>query len=146
MATLDDVLVTDELARRPSRAPDYRAEAAAIARLAETAARQPRDALQCLTDIIVGMDMAESAGVTLRVPGTDPARCTWRAVSGAWRDYVGQTLRLDQTPCGVVMARDTALLFHDPGGPLGRMGRSERRVQWTPSVPTAQPICCGSLL
>jgi len=114
-ATLDDILATDELAKRPSRDPDYQAEAAAIAKLAETVAGHPRDALQCLTDIIVGMDIADSAGVSLREPGENPVRCTWQAVSGAWRAYVGHSHRLDQTPCGVVIAHDAAMLFRDPG-------------------------------
>lgn len=114
-ATLEDVLITEELARRPSRPPDHRAEADAVARLAAILADPESDALQALVDAIVDMGIAESAGVSLRVPGDGDVDCFWRAAAGAWRGHAGTTAPLDQTPCGVVIARNTALLLREPG-------------------------------
>lgn len=110
--TLEDVLATNELAERPSRAPDYEAEAATIARLVQTAAERPCDALPCLTDAIVAAGIGESAGVGLR--DAEAAHVKWQAVSGLCRQYVGRALPLGQTPSGAVITRDSALLFRDP--------------------------------
>lgn len=114
-ATLEDVLITEELARRPSRRPDYRSEADAIAALIAALTDTKSDALQSLADAIVGMGMAESAGVSLQVPDTGHAQCFWRAVAGQWRDYIGMTMRIDQSPCGTVITRNTPLLLREPG-------------------------------
>jgi len=59
--------------------------------------------------------MAESAGVSLGVPGEHRGRCFWRAASGRWRAHVGTEVDIEKTPCGVVIERNTAVLFHDPG-------------------------------
>ncbi|HEU4961193.1 MAG TPA: HWE histidine kinase domain-containing protein [Sphingomonas sp.] len=111
-ASLDDLLVTGELAGRPSRAPDYEIEAAIIARLVQTAAERPGDALQCLTDAIVEAGVAESAGVSLR--DAEAAEVRWQAVSGLWHRHLGRALPLDRTLSSAVIARDAALLFRDP--------------------------------
>lgn len=73
------------------------------------------DPLQALADTIVRAGIAESAGVSLGITQEDGVRCLWRAVSGRWSGYVGKTAKLDETPCGVVVARNTVLLFEDPG-------------------------------
>lgn len=115
VASLDDVLITEELARRPSRPPDYRVEADAIAGLIAALTDPGSDALQSLADAIVGMGMAESAGVSLHVPGSRRAQCFWRAVAGQWREHAGMTMRVDQSPCGIVMSRNAAQLLQNPG-------------------------------
>jgi PAS domain S-box-containing protein len=113
--TLDDVLITDELNDRPSRDPDYRLEADAGAALGAALASGEGDALQTLTDTIIARGIAESAGVSLRRAGADATQCFWRAVSGRWRAFAGTSIPLDKTPCSIVIARRTALLFRDPG-------------------------------
>lgn len=113
-AALSDVLVTEDLHRRPSRPPDYRAEADAMAALTAALADPGSDALHALADAIVRMGIAESSGVSVRITGEDAAQCLLRAAAGRWRDHVGITLRLDQTPCGVTIERNAACLFDRP--------------------------------
>jgi PAS domain S-box-containing protein len=111
-ASLDDVLITADLARRTSRPPDYRAEADAVAGLAAALTEPESDALQALADTIVAMGIAGSAGVTV----IDPARneCFWRAAAGHWRHHAGTRMRLDEAPCRVVIADNAAALFREP--------------------------------
>lgn len=111
-ASLDDVLITADLARRPQRPPDYHAEADAVAALAAALTEPESDALQALADTIVAMGIAGSAGVAV----TDTARneCLWRAAAGHWRDHAGMRMRLDEAPCGVVVTDNAAALFREP--------------------------------
>lgn len=111
---LDEVLITEELVRRPSRTPDYKAEADAAAQLAVALADPAGDALQALADTVVAMGVAESAGVSLQIDEDDGPRCFWRAVAGRWRERIGTSLPLDQTPCGVTIERNAVALFAAP--------------------------------
>jgi len=113
VGALEDVLITEELARRPSRVADYRVEADAIAVLIAALTDPNSDVLQSLAEAIVGMEMAESAGVTLQVRSGNQ-QCFWRAVAGHWRDHAGRAMRTDQSPCGTVIARDTPVLLREP--------------------------------
>jgi hypothetical protein len=49
-AELADVLITNELAARPARLPNYAGEAAALCALANLSADSPRAVLQLLAD------------------------------------------------------------------------------------------------
>ena len=112
-ASLDDVLITGDLTRRPPRPRDYRTEADAAAALAAALGGAESDALQALADTIVATGIADSAGVTV----TDAARteCLWRAAAGRWRDHAGTHMRLDEAPCGTVVADNAAVLVREPG-------------------------------
>jgi hypothetical protein len=60
--SLGDLVINSELFRRPSRAPDYQAEAQALNVLAETLAHSPRNLLQRLLEIAQQLCRADSAG------------------------------------------------------------------------------------
>jgi len=113
-ARIEDVLITGELAGRPIRAPDYQAETMAMAKLARTIATSPGQALLCLADVMVELCLAESAGISIREEVDGQASFRWHAISGLWAGYVGGTIPFDASPCGVVIARDEALLFTHP--------------------------------
>ncbi|MBW6528360.1 PAS domain-containing protein [Sphingomonas sp. RHCKR7] len=100
----------DALVARPARAPDHATEAAILSTLARDLADRPADLLQRLTDLIVAHRVAGSAGVSLR----EPHGFRWDALSGGWARYRGGTMPLDASPCGVAIARDSALLFERP--------------------------------
>ena len=107
---LEDVIITDLLGQRASRAPDYHAESRALATLARELADRPENVLQKITDQIVGMGIAPSAGVSL----WEGDRFRWHAISGAWEKYRGAGMDFDASPCGVVVSRNQALLFEHP--------------------------------
>src|SRR5215475_15806293 len=63
--SLDDVLITAELAHRPARAPDYQAENRALTALVEAMADSPQPILQKLVETALELCRADSAGITI---------------------------------------------------------------------------------
>ena len=115
-AGVEDVLITEELARRPYRAPDYEAENRALTRLAEELASHPDRLLQTLVELVVEVCRADSAGISIHVPGEDGADgiFRWDAVAGLFAPNLGGSMPRSQSPCGTVIDRNTALLFDRP--------------------------------
>jgi GAF domain-containing protein len=111
---LDAVLTTGELARRPSRPPDHAAEASALAALAEVLAAKPRGLLQKLADLARELCSADSAGVSILEPGDGNDLFRWHAISGRFAPHLWSTLARDASPCGIVLDRDSPLLFAHP--------------------------------
>jgi PAS domain S-box-containing protein len=106
------VLSTAELSKRPSRAPDYAAECRALIALGEQLAASPDGILQKLTDTVLTLCGAHSAGISLLEP--DGKRFYWPAISGKWVGHVGGGTPRDFGPCGTVLDCDAALLFSHP--------------------------------
>lgn len=111
---VEDVLITAELERRPSRPPDHEAEGKALAALAETLAQRPQDVLQSLTNLMVELGLGDSAGISI-LEGEGAERIfRWPALSGQWSRFRGGTMPFSAGPCGVVVTRDQVLLFEHP--------------------------------
>lgn len=66
--SLDDVLITAELARRPQREPDYKAESRALTALAQALASRPEQVLQKLAELAMELCRADSAGISVLEP------------------------------------------------------------------------------
>ncbi|WP_018260713.1 ATP-binding protein [Methylobacterium sp. WSM2598] len=115
LSSLESVLITPELEGRPSRPPDYERQARALDVLATALAETPGDALQELVEVIVELCDAGSAGISLaeQEAGATPI-FRWVAVAGTWADKRGGRMPIDASPCGVVVARNTTLLFAHP--------------------------------
>src|SRR5262245_64172351 len=80
--SVDDVIITAELSRRPSRPPDHAAENRALVDLAQAMAASPQTTLQRLADTTLRLCRANSAGVRLdEVDGNRPV-FRWRATAG----------------------------------------------------------------
>src|SRR4051812_7961834 len=62
---LESVITTEELNRRPARAPDHAAENAALVDLARTLAASPKDILKKLSETALDLCRAQSAGISL---------------------------------------------------------------------------------
>src|ERR1700730_2763296 len=86
---LESILCTDELKRRPSRAPDYERESRALVTVAKALADFPRTVLQALTDTILEICRAGSAGISLLTKGDGGKRFYWPAISGEWKSHIG---------------------------------------------------------
>jgi PAS domain S-box-containing protein len=107
---VDDVIITGELTRRPSRTPDFEAESKALTSLVKELAERPGNVLQRLVEVIVEMGVAGSAGVSL----LEGERFRWAAIAGEWAALVDEGMPVDASPCGIVVARDQMLLFEHP--------------------------------
>ncbi len=107
---VDDVIITDGLTHRPSRAPDFETEAKALSTLASALAEDPGAVLQKLVDLIVETGIAGSAGISL----LEGDNFRWDAIAGAWAHLRGEGMPFDASPCGVVVSRNAMLLFEHP--------------------------------
>src|SRR5688572_22262488 len=111
---LEAVLCTDELNRRPSRPPDYRAESSAVAELISVLMNSPRNILQKLVEIAVNICDAGSAGVSMLIQNNgNDQKFYWAAIAGALSPYEGKMPR-ELGPSGVTMERNATQLFIHP--------------------------------
>lgn len=106
------VLITEELARRPAREPDYQAENRALGILAGEMATRPGSVLRRLSELVVELCHADSAGVTILEPGG--ASCRWHAVAGPLAVRLGRTMPWETSPSGMVIERDSVQLLDRP--------------------------------
>ena len=113
VTSIDDVIITPELGRRPARTPDYAAECRALSSLAQAMAESPKSVFQKLADFALELCGAGSAGISVWDP-TEANVFRWRATAGAYAPYVGGTLPRDFSPCGTVLDRNACLLMREP--------------------------------
>ena len=106
---LESVLCTEELNRRPPRAPDYQTENRVLVSLAQALAESPRGILQTLVDKILEVLLAGSAGISLLAK--DGKRFYWPAIAGMWKPHIGGGTPRDFGPCGDVLDRNAPLMF-----------------------------------
>jgi len=92
VATLESILCTEELFRRPRRPPDYEKENRALVALAQALADTPRTILQTLAEAILGVFQADSAGIGLLTKDDGGKRFFWPAIAGKWRPVLRRNL------------------------------------------------------
>ena len=109
--SLESILCTDELHRRPSRPPDYEKENRALVALAQALADSPRTILQTLADMILEVFQVHSAGLSLLTTHDGGRRFYWPAIAGQWKPHIGGGTPRDFGPCGDVLDRNAPLLF-----------------------------------
>jgi PAS domain-containing protein len=112
-AHLHEVLRTEELSQRSTRPPQYEAENRALHGLVAELASRPKNLLQKLAETVLDLCRAESAGVSIPVPG-EPGTFRCEAVAGRALCLAGATLGRHDSPCGTVVDRDAAQLFDRP--------------------------------
>ena len=133
-ASLESILCTEELQRRPSRPPDYEKENRALVALVSALADSPGTVLQALADAILDVTQCDSAGLSLltrdgKRPDAYGKRFYWPAIAGMWNPHVGGGTPRNFGPCGDVLDQDRTLLFR----------RFERRYPYLlPVIPAAE--------
>src|SRR5215831_5068551 len=113
-ATLDDVLITAELWRRPTRPPDYAAEGRALTALAEAMADSPQTILEKLVETALQLCRADSAGISILETRGTAGVFRWHAIAGQFASNLGGEMPREASPCGTVLDRDASLLFSYP--------------------------------
>jgi two-component sensor histidine kinase len=106
---LEAILRTEELGRRPYRAPDYETENRALAKMVRALAEAPATILQTLADTLLEVFKADSAGMSLLAEEGD--RFYWPAVAGDWSPHLGGGTPRDFGPCGDVLDCNGPMLF-----------------------------------
>jgi PAS domain S-box-containing protein len=115
-ASLESILRTEELQRRPSRPPDYKKENRALVKLVSALADSPRTIFQTLAETILDITQCDSAGLSLltkdgKTPHVDGQKFYWPAICGMWTPHVGGGTPRNFGPCGDVLDQNRALLF-----------------------------------
>jgi PAS domain S-box-containing protein len=115
-ASLESILCTEELQRRPSRPPDHEKENRALVALVSALADSPSTILQTLAETILDITQCDSAGLSLLTrdgtrPDTSGKRFYWPAIAGMWNPHVGSGTPRDFGPCGDVLDQNRTLLF-----------------------------------
>ncbi|HMB03333.1 MAG TPA: ATP-binding protein [Isosphaeraceae bacterium] len=114
-ADLDEVLITNELSRRPARSPDYEAENRALVGLARAMVDSPQSILPRLVETALDLCNAQTAGISL-LESSDAGEeiFRWHALAGAYAANLGGTTPRGFSPCGIVLDRHTPQLFSNP--------------------------------
>jgi PAS domain S-box-containing protein len=115
-ASLESILCTEELRRRPSRPPDYEKENRALVALMSTLADSPSTIFQTLAETILDITRCDSAGLSLltrdgKKPDVCGKRFYWPAIAGMWNPHVGGGTPRNFGPCGDVLDQNRTLLF-----------------------------------
>src|SRR5499427_4537901 len=115
-ASLESILCTEELQRRPSRPPDYEKENRALVALMAALADSPGGIFQTLAETILDITKCDSAGLSLltrdgKTPDGCGKRFYWPAIAGMWNPHVGGGTPRDFGPCGDVLDQNRTLLF-----------------------------------
>jgi PAS domain S-box-containing protein len=109
-ASLESILCTEELGRRPGRAPDYEKENRALVTLAGAMVDANTNILQTFADTILEATQCDSAGLSL-LTKDGGKRFYWPAIAGEWKPHAGGGTPRNFGPCGDVLDRDCTLLF-----------------------------------
>src|SRR5215471_4571818 len=83
-ASLESILCTDELRRRPWRSPDYEKENRALVALASALADPQSNILQTLAETILEVTQCDSSGLSLLTKDDGGKRFYWPAIAGMW--------------------------------------------------------------
>ena len=110
-ASLESILCTEELRRRPSRPPNYEKENRALVTLRSALADSPRTILQMLAETILEVTQTDSSGLSLLTKDDGGKRFYWPAIAGRWKPHAGGGTPRDFGPCGDVLDRNCTLLF-----------------------------------
>ena len=113
LISVDDVIITDWLSKRPGRVPDHAAENRALGALAKELAERPENLLQKLAETLVELGIADSAGISIEEVA-EARQFRWVALAGVWSHHRGGTIPFDASPCGIVVERDRMMLFESP--------------------------------
>ena len=108
-ATLESVVCTEDLNRRPSRPPDHERENSAMVALVQALADSPRSILQTMAAKMLEVLECDSAGFSLLTK--DETRFHWAAIAGAWHPHQGGGTPREFGPCGDVLDCNAPLMF-----------------------------------
>jgi PAS domain S-box-containing protein len=108
--SLESVIRTNELSRRPSRAP----ENYALLALARSLSDSPRSVLKTLIGTAASLCHGASAGICLLEARSGQRGFRCHEASGPWASLAGEFVPYDSSPCGAVLERDATQLFSRP--------------------------------
>ncbi|AFY65917.1 PAS domain S-box protein [Geitlerinema sp. PCC 7407] len=114
-ASLDDVLITEELFHRPRKTPNLQAENDAFRTLARQLVEQPQTMLKTLVTLAKNLCRAGTAGVSLlETDGDGAAIFRWAAIAGELAHQEHNSIPYDNSPCGFCLQQRSPQLYTYP--------------------------------
>lgn len=114
MPAVNDLFITEELARRPARRTNYLHEKNALQDLARRMVDHPEEVLPRFVDLAMEMTDGVPAGLSLFEPEPSPGVFRWRYLQGSLSPFEGATTPRDFSPCGVTLDENGPVLSHHP--------------------------------
>jgi signal transduction histidine kinase/CheY-like chemotaxis protein len=131
-ATVESVICTAELERRPPRPPDFAGESRALAALVEamsSAGSHADGVLQQLAEAALVLCRAHSAGVCVLEDNDGNEVTRWRAAAGAWERFLGTDVPRGGCFCCAALERGTPLLMQHPERHFPRIEKAPPLVE-----------------
>jgi RNA polymerase sigma factor (sigma-70 family) len=114
--TLEDILITDQLASRPRRHRSSEQETKALRALGQVAADCPSRLIDCFLQMPIDLCRAGTAGLSfLETNPKGEQVFRWTNLAGQLEEHVGGTTPRNFSPCGVTLDRGSPQLFAYPG-------------------------------
>jgi GAF domain-containing protein len=112
--SLGEVLITEKLKKRTSRARSLSEQNRAFHRLARAATGAPREVLQLLLELLLQLCGAASAGISLLESGSRGSGFRWVALAGKLKPHLGKNTPRVLSPSGVTLDAGKPQLFCQP--------------------------------
>ena len=114
--TVDDLLITAELNRRPARPRRDQASDSALRNLSREIEENPTNVLQSFVGLAMQLCGGGSAGVSVYEPQPGSAGVfRWHGLMGKAAPFNGETTPRDFSPCGICLDRAEIILMDRPG-------------------------------
>ncbi|MFZ4287989.1 hypothetical protein [Variovorax sp. HJSM1_2] len=110
-----DVIANDRLNKRPRKQPDLATEMEMTTSVVKALRETPEIALDVLAFSMLQLTEADSAGVSLLGRLAGHHVLLWEAAAGSCSQYLGSTVRYDESPSGPVLSADSIMLMVAPG-------------------------------
>jgi two-component sensor histidine kinase len=127
--TIDEVIITRELAERPASPSDHRQIKQAIQELAAHMIDGPDEVLPRFVELAMEMGGGVSAGISIAELDASPPIFRWAFLKGSLSVFEGATTPRDFSPCGVTLDENRPILTR----------HSERFYTWIADVSVILP-------
>lgn len=124
-----DLVVTEKLYERPTRAPDLQAEAEAVQELSSRLIADAESAVQRFLELAMKLCRAGSAGLSvLTQSAAGEPMFRWEAIAGELAPYVGRTAPRHASSCGLCLDHGRPILAYRPGRHFPLLGNEAPEV------------------
>ena len=113
-ATLQQVLLTHELATRAPHFVDDQALSAGLLKLTRKLSSSPHDVLQCAVEVALDLCRAQTVGLSMLEVEPQGEVFRWRAMAGSLASALGSAMARNNSPCGMVIDANAPLMFAYP--------------------------------
>lgn len=129
------VLANHLINERPARPPDFAGQVAATTACVKALAETPDSVLEKLSQAILQLTGADSAGVSLTARESGKRVFLWQAAVGLFEKYLGSVVPYDESPCGSVITADRTMLMVMPGDAYKTAAQVQPPIQEVLLVP-----------